>query len=313
MDNYYVELNHRDLLVVSGEDSSTFLQGQVSCDLDTLADPDSCPGCLCDNKGRVIASFTLWKISGVFYLEMEAGVATIAEQHLKKYSVFYKSEITINNDAFYRVGIMVSEANDFLTTNFPSLPHLVNQVKQSVLNKNFFLRCVDPVHNRYELWLDFASSSHLLPELALTRRDNEAWVGLDQLQGLYRIKAEDSACYTPQELNYDMQGHISFSKGCYTGQEIVARMHYRGKAKKRLYLLNITSDSIPEKYMKIINTTGISDGKTVGEIIEVTELSENYYQAQAIMKEGNYENLELDNLPSKAIKVIPYLDQIDTE
>ena len=102
MDNYYVNLTHRDLIIVSGEDSQLFLQGQLSCDLSTLSEQDSCLGCLCDNKGRVVASFTLWKLKGEFYLEMETGVATIAKKHLKKYSVFYKSKILINNESFQR-------------------------------------------------------------------------------------------------------------------------------------------------------------------------------------------------------------------
>ena len=84
-----------------------------------------------------------------------------------------------------------------------------------------------------------------------------------------RLQSEASALYTPQELNYDQLGHISFTKGCYTGQEIVARMHYRGKAKKRLYLLEISAESSPEKNM-LIRTV---ENKPVGEIIDVAVLA----------------------------------------
>jgi tRNA-modifying protein YgfZ len=293
MDNYSVNLNHRELLVVSGEDSESFLQGQLSCDLSDLSKLDSCLGCLCDNKGRVVASFTLWKIADVFYLEIETGVAAIAEQHLKKYSVFYKSEITINNEAFYRTGLIGPSALKELENLFPELPRSENQVTVSGAN---FLRLTDAKNQRYELWQGKNSES----ELSLTQGELENWIILDQEQGLYRLKFEDSALYTPQELNYDLLGHISFTKGCYTGQEIVARMHYRGKAKKRLYLLQVNADSIPEKNMKIV----LTDNKVIGEIISIATITKNQFQVQAIAKESINQAITIEKLNKSEIKLI---------
>ena len=293
MDNYSVNLNHRELLVVSGEDSESFLQGQLSCDLSDLSKLDSCLGCLCDNKGRVVASFTLWKIADVFYLEIETGVAAIAEQHLKRYSVFYKSEITIKNEAFYRTGLIGSLALKGLEKLFTELPSSENQVTVSGEN---FLRLTDAKNQRYELWQRKNSES----TLSLTQGKLENWIILDQDQSLYRLKIEDTALYTPQELNYDLLGHISFTKGCYTGQEIVARMHYRGKAKKRLYLLHVNADSIPEKNMKIV----LTDNKVIGEIISVAIIAKNQFQVQAIAKESINQVITIEKLNKPEIKLI---------
>ncbi|PCJ39920.1 MAG: hypothetical protein COA71_12130 [SAR86 cluster bacterium] len=298
MDNYYVTLNHRELLVVSGEDSERFLQGQLSCDLSKLSEQDSCPGCLCDNKGRVVASFTLWKLANVFYLEMETGVAAFAEQHLKKYSVFYKSEISIKNEAFNRRGLIGSAAENYLTSLFPVIPTIVNQVEASNESSTRYLRLIDPANQRYELWQSNKSNNDLnLPEGKL-----EDWKLLDQMQGLYRLHAEDSSLYTPQELNYDQLGHISFTKGCYTGQEIVARMHYRGKAKKRLYLLQINADSMPERHM-LISTT---DNKRVGEIIDVAAVANNQFQVLVIANESINQTLNVEKLKNPTIKLISF-------
>ncbi len=299
MDNYYVNLNHRELLVVSGIDSERFLQGQLSCDLSTLSEQDSCPGCICDNKGRVVASFTLWKITDVFYLEMEAGVAEIAEQHLKKYSVFYKSDITIKNEAFKRFGLIGSEAESYLAKYFPVIPSLLNQVEVS---DGSYLRLADPINQRYELWQQNSSNFPIKSDAAFNLPEGkvEDWKLLDQTLGLYRLQAEDSALYTPQELNYDQLGYISFTKGCYTGQEIVARMHYRGKAKKRLYLLQISADSSPEKNM-LIST---AENKTVGEIIDVAVLAKNKYQVLAIATESVNQPLKVESLNNSELKLI---------
>jgi len=301
MDNYYVNLNYRELLVVSGIDSERFLQGQLSCDLGSLSALDSCLGCLCDNKGRVIASFTLWKIADVFYMEMEAGVATLAKQHLKKYSVFYKSNIAIENGAFARFGLIGPGAERYLATHFSKIPSEVNRVEQK---DESYLRLADPINRRYELWQQGAPTNSIqsdadfdLPEGKLKN-----WKLFDQSLGLYRIQADDAALYTPQELNYDQLGHISFTKGCYTGQEIVARMHYLGKAKKRLYLLQITADSSPKKNM-LISTT---ENKTAGEIIDIAVLATNKYQVLAIGNELLNESLQIDQLDLRDIKLITH-------
>ena len=295
MNNCSVKLNHRELLVVSGEDSESFLQGQLSCDLSDLSKYDSCLGCLCDNKGRVIASFTLWKIADVFYLEVETAVATIAEQHLKKYNVFYKSEISIKNEAFYRTGLVGPLAQKHLERLFSELPSSENQV---TISGNNFLRMADTKNQRYELWHSEYSESELL----LKEGKLQDWITLDQKQGLYRLQKIDSSLYTPQEVNYDKLGHISFTKGCYTGQEIIARMHYRGKAKKRLYLLHVNTSLIPKKHMKIRTT----DNKIIGEIIDVTTIAKNKFQAQAIAKESITQIISIENLNDAEIKLIAY-------
>ena len=301
MDNYYVNLNYRDLLVVSGEDSERFLQGQLSCDLNDLSEHDSCLGCLCDNKGRVVASFTLWKLVDIFYLEMESGVAAIAEQHLKKYSVFYKSDIAINNQTFSRTGLIGALALRYLESLFPELPTSENQITKSGED---FLRMADSKNQRYEFWQSTNPHSSNPPnsDLTLVEGDLEKWKLLDQQTGLYRLQTEDTALYTPQELNYDQLGHISFTKGCYTGQEIVARMHYRGKAKKRLYLLQVNADSAPEKNM-LIST---DDKKAIGKIIDVVTLAKNQFQIQAIAKESINQEISIENLKNAEIKLISF-------
>ena len=302
MNNYYVDLNHRDLLAVSGKDSELFLQGQLTCDLSKLAESDSCPGCICDNKGRVIASFTLWKLQHVYYLDMEAGLADLAEQHLLKYAVFYKSDIRRMPAQFIRFGLIGAEAQRLLKDKFPALPVAINQVTEADGN---FLRLLDADLVRYEVWLTNTTPDTITEnpfKQALPLGEYTDWQVLDQNQGLYRLRAEDAGTYTPEELNYDLLGHISFTKGCYTGQEIVARMHYRGKAKKRLYRLQIQSELHPMKKMKI----STHENKTVGELMEVIELDIGQYQALAVANGFIQEepDLYMEQLPDASIKLI---------
>lgn len=299
-DNYYVELNHRDLLAISGKDSEVFLQGQLTCDLSALSSLDSCLGALCDNKGRVIASFTVWKLNDVFYLEMESGLADIAGSHLKKYSVFYKSDISKLTDKFIRLGLIGSKARDILTDIFSEMPKNANQIIES---EGQFLRLLDAETQRYELWISKTSeesTEHNKYTQSLIVGKPKDWQLLDHNLGLYQLQSDDSGLYTPEELNYDLLGHISFTKGCYTGQEIVARMHYRGKAKKRLHRLLINSEQTPVKNMKITS----AENKTVGEIIAVIELASSQYQVLAIANDLIQQDLLIERLLQAKIHVI---------
>ena len=85
-------------------------------------------------------------------------------------------------------------------------------------------------------------------------------------RGLARIHEYSVGKYLPQDLNYDLNGFVDFDKGCYTGQEIIARLHYRGQPKRRLSLLVVTSSTQPASDERIVD---ISTGKSVGSVVEV--------------------------------------------
>jgi len=295
MQNFYSTLAQLDLIRVAGKDSEKLLQGQLSCDVNALSELDSCPGCLCDNKGRVLASFVLWKINQDYYLEMMPGLADTVLTHLKKYAVFYQCEISHNNSLLNRYALAGEQAQALLEKQFQSLPP---DDKTTIALDGFYLRLVDRDQLQFELWLepgrDFNHEN--LPEAPLTH-----WVQLDQQRGLYHLQAEDSGRYTPQELNYDLLGHVSFTKGCYTGQEIVARMHYRGKAKKRLHAYILDSDTPPEKHEKILT----QQGSSIGEVIQSFATSQNQHHVLAISSEPDAEELHLGHQPNCLLKALP--------
>ncbi len=297
MKNYYVSLDNRDLVLVSGKDSVKFLQGQLTCDLSSLNSPDSCLGCVCNNKGRVIASFTVWHLNDDYFFEMEKGLGDILINHLEKYSVFYKVEITKASDRYLRKGFYGPEIQHSLTKIINGWPSEDRQVIQ--LNEHY-IRLVDKTQQRFELWLDNRNQNkdfHLLLD-EMTETNTQDWTLLDQQLGLYYMKPEDSSLYTPEELNYDLLGHISFTKGCYTGQEIVARMHYRGKSKKRLKRIQIHSNEAPDKLMTLCS----ENKKAVGQILQVIQLAPNEFEALAITI-GNESNGELSLLEINALKI----------
>lgn len=161
---------------VEGNDAEKFLQGQLTCDV-RLENGASCLGAHCNPQGRVISLFRLFKLDGKYYLLLLESMSTLALAALKKYAVFFKSQLSIVTD----------------TTLLQQLYQLA-QIKD-------------------------AATFH--------RTIIEA--------GIPTIYPETSGKFLPHELNLDQLNAINFEKGCYTGQEIIARMHYRGKLKTRLF------------------------------------------------------------------------------
>jgi folate-binding protein YgfZ len=96
----------------------------------------------------------------------------------------------------------------------------------------------------------------------------ERWDLANMLSGHFPFAMEDVDKYTPQELHFDDTGYVSFTKGCYTGQEIIARMHYRGKVKKRLYLLQIANFIKPENAIEILDDNGNNLGSPIKRIAD---------------------------------------------
>jgi len=300
--HFFVDLNHLDLMSVSGKDSGKFLQGQLTCNIDALNDPGACPGAACDNKGRVLSSFYLWKLKESYFLEMSPGLSASLASHLGKYMVFYQSSMGNAAPLFRRYGVCGSTGRDILRQHFVELPLMLHQV---IRQGDEYLMLVDHHTERYEYWYEAEVESVLITVLkgALPEASYTDWQRLDMQAGIYHVDTTSTGLHTPQVLNYDINGHVDFNKGCYTGQEIVARMHYRGKAKRRLHYLSIDTEQCPLVGSKVISATG----KGIGELISVipAHTTDNHaFDALAIIEIPEQEQeLRLDMDKSAKIRL----------
>lgn len=228
------DLNNFDLLGICGEDARQFLQGQLSCNLDKLSPSHSLRGAYCDLKGRVISDMQVLQGQDCIYLLSLTGMGAVLRRTLDKYIVFSKASTQMLSQDFEHYGIHGDKARQTLTDIFGQAPENPGDVVQHEGALAFRLPDTEP---RYEILLPGVNKNMLegIQSLGITD-DTESWDLADIRQGIVHIHPDIQETYTPQLLNYDINGVIDFKKGCYTGQEIVARMHYRGTAKKRLYL-----------------------------------------------------------------------------
>jgi len=232
-----VDLNNFDLIAIEGIEAKKFLQGQITCDVDKLTPSHSLEGAICNIKGRVIADFRLLEFQDICYLQLAADMANIVKPVLDKYMVFSRAESSIASNQFKRIGILGELNSTRIKTSFEQFPD--EEGKMSVSGNTILIK-VPGLIPRHELW-QFNPEATDQDGFLNNLLDNEEtissnhWDLEDIRAGLAHVTPALAEQHLPEALNYDISGVISFTKGCYTGQEIVARMHYRGTAKKRLF------------------------------------------------------------------------------
>jgi folate-binding protein YgfZ len=239
--SHYTVLNKEALLHISGPDSQKFLQGQTTCDAGKVSIEQATPGAYCTPKGRVVCDFILSQIGdNHFALRLRREILQASAATFRKYIIFSKAELSQSDTHWKIYGCWGSEAKQAVYSAL-GVENKVEAVSarpySSYCGDGFVIVQIDQAGTQFECYIDAQNRAELAHRLegALSSSDENHWESLQIEQGVGRIEAATSEDYIPQMLNYDLTGHISFDKGCYTGQEVVARMHYRGKAKKRLY------------------------------------------------------------------------------
>ena len=227
-------LPEHEFVQVSGPDARKFLQGQVSCDVDLLSATRSLPGAVCNLKGRVIADFRIAQTGDSCLMQTVGGMAEKIIATLSRYAVFSRVELRRVEPPLV-LGVLGDGFEAALTRLFPEPPSAIGE--SAVSTQMCLLRLPG---GRQELWCLDEAVIPSLRELFGEWRSNPGreWLAAGIEAGVAHVGPASSEQYTPQLLNYDISGVINFSKGCYTGQEVVARMHFRGKPKKRLFLFN---------------------------------------------------------------------------
>ena len=229
------DLSHYGLIAVEGEDAREFLQNQFGNDINAVSDSEAQLSSYSNAKGRMLAIFQVFLREGVYYLVMPAD---ILEATLKRLRMFVlRSQVTLEDasDRLARFGLAGDRAPELLGDMLDARPERPWQVLQK--DGLTVIRLPDPLP-RFEI--------HGPPDvvMALWRRlarqarpvGTDLWTWLNIRAGLPDLHAETVEAFVPQMANLEALDAISFRKGCYPGQEVVARMHYLGKLKRRMYL-----------------------------------------------------------------------------
>jgi folate-binding protein YgfZ len=222
-------LDHLGTLRFSGDDAGTFLQGQLSCDLARVNLRSSSYGAYCTPKGRMLANFLLWCDEDGFSLALSRDIAPSVHKQISKYVLRSKVNVSDASGTVVLAGAAGEQAERSFAGMFPELPAKPNETR-SAPGIGTAIRLKDG-----RLFLALTTSIDDRAGLA----DARIWRWLDIRGGLPLVTAATQDQFIPQMANLELIGGVSFEKGCYTGQEVVARAQHLGSVKRRMFLANV--------------------------------------------------------------------------
>lgn len=263
----YLRIQQRGLLAVRGIDAAKFLQGQLTCNLNYISHDHSSLGARCNPKGRMQSSFRLVQQGDGYLLAMSADLVERQLAELQKFAVFSKSKLSDESNQWQCFGLFQGEQalEDELGIS------LASEIGSVVQHNNMLaIRISEQLS---ELWVEAAQASCVEKKLAqhLEQLENNAWQ-LELIRcGTAHICDKNFESYIPQMLNLPAQDGVSFKKGCYTGQEIVARMQYLGQQKRHMLRFTSSDQQVPEVGTAIFTNQGQSKA---GEVVSAASTAE---------------------------------------
>lgn len=264
---YAIALTQFNAISLTGEDKSTYLQGQVTCDVNLVKEQSMSRGAHCDAKGKVYAIFRLINRDDALLLLQPKSSLSASLAALKKFGVFAK--VTIEESEDYKFFALVGEqASDLIHQYYDAVPDSLTPVIHQGATSIIYL---SGKQSRYLIVQQKTQDNALMAQCQLPIYNDNVWQLTEIQEGFPLLEENSLEQYVPQMLNLQAINGISFTKGCYLGQETVARMQYLGKNKRALY--GLTSNALDET-----STIEISSG----DIIE-KQLGDNWRKAGDIL------------------------------
>ncbi|MDR5892622.1 folate-binding protein [Halomonas mongoliensis] len=302
-------LVHLGALDVIGVGADKLLQGQASAQI-AHANGDFAPlTVFCTPKGRMLANAQLLRVAeGHYRLLMHRGLVAPLAEHLGKFAAFYQAKLTPRDDLAL-IGLIGREAPAMAEARLDLVPpaawHQAGDAELQLLThpgpRPRQLICL-PAERAEALWQTLTEQAAPV--------GNGVWCLQDIQAGLAWLTPEHSDALLPQMINWEALGGISFKKGCYTGQEVVARAHFRGQVKRRLVRAQLEGEELPGPGSPVES----AEGKAVGEVV-AAEL-DAYGQAEVLAVLSTKEDLGPLSVAGQAFKQLklPYaVERLDPE
>lgn len=238
-DTILAPLTHFSLIRATGEEAATFLHNLLSNDVQHLDQNRAERASFCSPKGRMLADFLIWRDGQDVLLQLSADIQPAMLKKLSMYILRSKARLSDVSNELVLLGLAgsgVSEALKAIGAMLPAAP-----METSRFPGGAVIRLDE---NRCQLVVSASAAEQIWRTLSAAARPvgTPVWRWFEIAAGIPHIRQETQDEFVPQMLNQDLLGGLSFTKGCYPGQEIVARTKYLGKVKRRTYRGRIDSD-----------------------------------------------------------------------
>ncbi|MFM2622231.1 tRNA-modifying protein YgfZ [Vibrio owensii] len=257
-------LDNLGMITMIGDDKKSYLHGQVTCDVVSLEKDQSMLGAHCDAKGKVWSVFRLFHHNDGYAMVQPKSAIEVELKEIKKYAVF--SKVTIEESSNVVLGVAGENADAFISTLNADSGE-VRKVEGGT--------AVKVASNRWLLALTAETAQSLVEDSQATLTTHELWTRFDIEAALPYVAADAQNEHIPQALNVQALGGISFTKGCYTGQETVARAKYRGTNKRAMYIVKgATAEALGESAIELERSVG-ENWRSVGALLTHYQFSDN--------------------------------------
>lgn len=312
----WCDLAHQGLISVSGTDAASFLQGQFTSDVREVTPEHSQLSAWCTPKGRVLACFRLFQREDAYYLQLPATLVATVLDRLRKYVLRAKVTLVAIGAEWGRLGLVGVDAATLLATALGDVPTAVDEIRHA---RELTVIRLPGKQPRFEIHGPSAPLAALRTTLATATMpaDADAWRLLDILAGIPTVYPETSEAFLPQMLNLQRLGGVSFRKGCYVGQEIVARTHHLGQLKRRLYRARLLGTALPpQPGDELFVGTQDQDSEGVAAVVDSCRQLDGSYAVLVVapLEVAEKGAVQLGNIPgiSLIFETLPYaLDSVN--
>lgn len=305
--NLLCQLNHLDVVEVRGSDAEKFLHGQLCNDVENLTNNTLQLNGYCDPKGRLIGLFYLIKLSDNYLIVIDQSISSSVIKRLQMFVLM--AQVEFEPSQLKCIG--------FVHNRPKKTPDLIGQASLSPCSvstdKNgLILAMLEGDPTRVIIIgdsLKVGSAWDSLSTDCLNCNDS-VWHLLNVQLGQPSLVEKTQGTFVPQMMNLDLVNGLSFNKGCYPGQEVVARMHHLGKLKRRMYGVHIhceeqplAGDGIYSPQTDSASTQGHAAPRghvapqahteSVGKIVSAVKVGDSEYEALAVMQIKHKEDTDL--------------------
>ncbi|WGZ95975.1 MAG: folate-binding protein [Candidatus Thiothrix putei] len=274
------DLSHFGLISVSGEDATTFLQGQLTNDIKQVTDTQSQLSAYCTPKGRALATFFITKRQGVYYLSVSRDLLEPILKRLRMYVMRSKVALEDASASLVHFGFAAPDGDVRLQEILGKAP--ANAYDTLQINGLTIMRQPAPIP-RFKILGELDDTKKLWERLNVNAAcvGRSSWEYFNVMSGVPMVTQASSEAWVPQMLNMHLINGVSFTKGCFPGQEIVARLKYLGKSKRQMYRIGIPHCvNIPKTGKNFSSDTD----PEAGTILNATLNPDGYVEALAVMK-----------------------------
>lgn len=293
------DLSHQGLMSATGPDANAFLQGQLSNDINLVSAEHAQISSYSSPKGRAYTTFQIMQRQGVYYLALSSDVLEAVLKRLRMFVMRSKVSLEDARESLVHFGYADPNGEQRLTAALGSCPQQVLDVVQ--VGNLTIIRQAASVP-RFEIYGELDDARQLWNRLNVHAAavGSATWDYFDIEAGIPKVTAASMEAWVPQMLNLHLIDGISFKKGCFPGQEIVARLKYLGKNKRQLYRIAIDDVHQPAVGASIHN----EQGEQAGEILNsVLSPSGDHIEALAVLKIAAAE--QALNLAGAKVRLLP--------